>query len=221
MRLLFLHGPAVSSSRQKLQKIKKEFQDGEVVVFGKEALEKEVLGSLLTVPLLSNKRLIIWENPSENFNPLSKLNLDDTTLVFWFNHEVDRKKPIIKLVQENKGELLFFEEAKEITAFPLLDLLANRDKKAFLEIRKLKLAGFDTQYFITMVLYLLRRLVLPTSKLSAFLKQRVENQKKNFSLKQLIELYEFVLNLDFKIKNGLLEKDQAEFLLIRKFTALG
>ena len=122
-------------------------------------------------------------------------------------------------VKKEKGEVLFFPEAREVSVFPLLDYLANKDNKAFLEIKKLKNAGYDIFYFITMTFYLLRNLVATPKTAQQFVKDKLIRQRKNFSLERLTNLYKEILEIDFKIKSGLLEKDQAEFLLVNKFTS--
>ena len=118
---------------------------------------------------------------------------------------------------KKNGQILFFPEGKEVSVFPLLDHLANGDKKAFLEIKKLKNGGFDIFYIITMVFYLLRNLVSTPKTAPQFVKDKLVRQRKNFSLERLTNLYKEILEIDFKIKSGLLEKDQAEFLLVNKF----
>ncbi|OGE36319.1 hypothetical protein A3B45_02335 [Candidatus Daviesbacteria bacterium RIFCSPLOWO2_01_FULL_39_12] len=171
---------------------------------------------LMTPSLLSEEQLIILENPDETFTDYTLYPIP-YTLIFWFDHEVLNKKPIMEWVKKEQGELLFFPEAKEVSVFPFLDLLASGDKKAFLEMDKLKKANYDTQYFITMIFYLLRSLAVIPKNALPFVKQKLERQRKRFNLEKIENLYKDILKIDFKIKSGLMEKDQAEFLLINKF----
>ena len=171
---------------------------------------------LMTPSLLSEEQLIILENPDETFTDHTLYPIP-YTLIFWFDHEVLNKKPIMEWVKKEQGELLFFPEAKEVSVFPFLDLLASGDKKAFLEMDKLKKANYDTQYFITMIFYLLRSLAVIPKNALPFVKQKLERQRKRFNLEKIENLYKDILKIDFKIKSGLMEKDQAEFLLINKF----
>ena len=234
MKLQLLHGPAISSSRVKLINIKKGFDQQDVVVYEEGSDIQTILGSLMTPSLFSNEQLIILENPPEDFNyQLPASRGEPTTnyqLIVWFDHEISEKKPIMEWVKKEKGEVLFFPEAKEVSVFPLLDYLAHGDKKAFLELDKLKKAplrqgsagqaGFDIQYFITMIFYLLRSLTVTPKNAPAFVKQKLERQRKNFDLEKIKNLYKEVLEIDFKIKSGLLEKDHAEFLLVSKYVNL-
>ena len=131
MKLLLLHGPAIETSRRKLQELKKQFNLDSVVVFDSEASAGQVVADFLTVPMFSEKRLIIWENPSEVFTLPTTNDQLPATMVLWFDREVDVKK-------WPGYEPLFFPEAKEVSVCPFLDFLAAKDQKAFLEMEKFK-----------------------------------------------------------------------------------
>ncbi len=213
MRLLLLHGPAISASRKKLLELKEKFNSENVIVFEEGADTQTILTNLQSPSLFGGERLIIIENSSDDFTNYT-LNPNSYTLALWFDHEIDPKK-------YPKAEVLFFPEAKEASVFPFLDLLASKNTNAFLEIDKLKKAGLDTQYFITMIFYLLRSLVYLPKNAHPFAKQKATKQRKNFSQDEIISLYKFMLDLDFKIKKGLIEPKQAEFLLISRFLDFG
>lgn len=211
MTPLLLHGPAINASRKRLQEAKKKFHPDNIVVF-EEGTDLQVInGSLTTFPLFPDQRLIILENPPADLN-LDSLTLPDSlTLVIWFDHEVDTKK-------WPGFEVLFFPEAKEVSVFPFLDYLAAKDQKAFLEIEKLKQAGFDIHYCLNMVFYLLRNLIATPKNAPDFVKRKLIRQRVEFDRGKITKLYKDILEIDFKIKSGLLEKPQAEFLLVNKFT---
>lgn len=211
MKLLLLHGPAIEASRRKLQELRKKFNPDDVLVFEKGENTGGILASLQTVSIFDRERLVIVENPT---SPLTREALTgyqlQTTLVLWFDHTVDIKK-------WPGFEYLFFSESKEVTVFRFLDYLATQDARAFLEAEKLKKERFDVHYFITMVFYLLRNLIATPKTAPPFVKKKIAEQRSNFSKERLINLYKDILEIDFKLKSGLLEKDQAEFLLINKF----
>ena len=215
MTLLLLHGPAINNSRKRLVEIKQKFDASSVVVFEEGADLQTILGILLTPALFSDQQLVILENPPEDFANFS-LFPSPITLILWFDHEVS-KKPVMEWVRENKGQILYFPESKEVSVFPFLDLLAVKDKKAFLELEKLKKGGFDVHYFLTMVFYLLRSLVVTPPNAPEFVRKKLAKQRAGFSRERIIDLYKDLLEIDFKIKSGLLEKDQAEFLLVNRF----
>lgn len=214
MKLLFLHGPAVNLSRQRLSLVKSQFEAADVLVFEKGSDPQTMMGNLMTPSLLSKEQLIVLENAPELDLPALSDNL---TVVFWFDKEINEKNKLLNFVRENKGQVLYFAPEKETSVFPFLDRIAAKDKQAFLEIKKLKQAGFDTQYLITMILYQLRSLITTKKDAKVFVKEKVARQRKNFTLEELVDLYRFVLATDFKIKTGLIENTQAEFLIVNKF----
>lgn len=216
LKLLVLHGPAIESSRKKLIEIRQKFDPDNVLVFDPSAHSTssgQVLDSLLTVPMFGGEQLVILENPPEDTSELLTINRELLTLILWFDHEVDPEKYA-------GAQVFFFPEAKEVSVFPFLDLLGQRDKKAFLELDKLRNAGYENQYFITMIFYLLRNLVATPKTAKDFVKNKNSRMRANFSPEELMQLYKFILEIDFKIKKGLLEPDQADFSLTQKFVGI-
>lgn len=209
MKVVLLHGPAIKVSRQKLIELKQKFDLESVIVFEKGAELTEILTNLQSQSLFGGERLIIAENPPEDFTNYTLYTIP-YTLVLWFDHEIDPKK------WEN-AEVYFFPEAKEVSVFPFLDYLGNKDSKSFLEMDKLKNSGYDSQYLITMILYLLRNLSCTPKNAKDFVKAKFARMRKNFSEEKLINMYQFVLSTDFKIKSGLMETTQAEFSLVHLF----
>lgn len=213
MKLLLLHGLASKVSRQKLTDIKGKYKTDNILVFESGADPQTLLGNLMTGSLLESEQLFILENPPEDFVNYS-LNDDQNMLILWFDHQISEKKPILEWVKKSKGEILFFPESKEVSIFPFLDYLATGDKKAYLEFNK---SNFDIHYAITMVFYLLRNLMVTPKNAPTFVKQKLERQRKIFDQKRIEGLYKKVLEVDFKIKSGLLEIEQAKFLLVNYF----
>lgn len=215
MRLLLLHGPGINSSRLKLTNLKKDFDPLDVVVYEEGSDVETIKGGLMTLPLLSEQRLAILENPLEDFidYPLPTTHYQ---LILWFDHEVSEKKPVMEWVKGG-GQIFYFPESKEVSVFPFLDYLTAGDKKAFLEMDKLKKAGFDSHYLIAMVFYLLRNLVATPQNAPQFVRDKLQRQRRRFSLEDIKGLYKEILEIDLKIKSGLLEKEQAEFLLVNLF----
>ncbi|MBI2019296.1 hypothetical protein HYS95_01335 [Candidatus Daviesbacteria bacterium] len=205
MRLL-LHGPAKQVSRKKLIDLKGKFDPNNIVVFEEGADLRIIKESLSAQSLFEQEQLIILENPTDlNFDSLT-LN-DSLTLALWFDHEIDPKK-------FSGFEISFFPESKELSVFPFLDLLANKDRRAYLEMDKLRKNSFDIHYLLIMVFYLLRSLAVTPNKAPDFVRKKLERQRANFPLEKVTELYKEIIEIDFKIKSGLLEKEHAEFLLV-------
>lgn len=215
MKVVLLHGPATNSSRKRLIEIKQKFDQNNIVVFEERSNIDQIIGNLITTSLFPDEKLFILENPQEDFT--CTLYPVPYTLVFWFDHTITEKKPIMEWVKKSKGEILFFPESREVSVFLFLDYLAAKDMKAFLEIKKLKQGNFDVFYLITMTFYLLRNLVVTPKNAPEFVRQKLEKQRRNFDLEKIPKLYKEILDLDFKLKSGLLDQSQAEFLLVNKF----
>lgn len=223
MKVVLLHGPALINSRDQLLQFKAGFPEENIITFAKGANSEDILGTISTPSILGGNQLIILENPPEDLSLDSSLLTTYYSLVIWFDHEVNNKKPILETVRKNSGEILFFPEEKESSIFPFLDLLANRDKKAFTELDKLQKTHekfSDLQYLITMIFYLLRTLLVTPESAAPFIRQKLDKQRKNFSKEELINLYKFVLETDFKIKSGLIDVKQAEFMLVNRFATV-
>ncbi len=211
MKVVLLHGSGTSGSRKKLIDLKQKFATENVVTFEEGSPVADILASLQTVSMFDGERLIIVENPSDDFSNYALLPAP-CTLVLWFDHELAAKNipPGV--------EVLFFQEAPEASMFPLLDSLGNKDKKAFLELEKRnRTSPNDTQYIFTMVFYLLRSLIFVPAKSSEFVKKKMARQRINFTRPQITALYKLILETDFKIKTGLMEPKHAEYLLIAGF----
>ncbi len=217
MKVVVLHGPGKTGSRNKLLEIKQKYTDENVVVLPGGVTEMELKSALNTDSLFSEERLVIIENPSESFKLEGLSGAEGVTLVIWLDKDLDARKSLFKSLKEFGAQLLNFPEAKEMSVFPFLDNLADGKKEAFLELKKLNEAGYDSQYYITMIFYMLRSLVATPKNAPSFVKQKLSRQRGRFSESDLTELYKFVLETDFKIKSGLIENDQAQFLLVNRF----
>ncbi len=215
-----LHGQGIVSSRNKLAEIKKTLaSNAEVEVLDGGSNLEQILSALSNSSLFSEQRAVILENSPQDLS-LESLDNPNLTLVLWFNNELDQRKKLFKELKSLDAQILFFPESKEVSVFPFLDLLANSNPNVYLELEKLKKSGFDIFYLITMVFYLLRGLIYLPPSSPSFVKQKNANLRKKFSDEKIKNLYRQVLELDFKLKSGLIEKSQAEVLLIRQFSNL-
>lgn len=216
MKTYLLHGLAKAASRRKLLEIKQKFDPNNVIIFDEGSSPQDIKDNLVASSLFSEERLVILENPPEDFTDYTLYPIP-CTLIFWFDHELSDKKPIMEWVKKLRGEILFFPEGKEISVFPFLDLLAEGNIKAFLEMKKLKDSGFDIFYFNTMTVYLLRNLLNTPKNVPHFVANKLQRQRVRFNQKKITNLYKNILELDFKLKSGLIEPEQAEFMLVNKF----
>lgn len=217
MKLLLLHGLGIISSRRFLSSLKGQFESHAITIFDKQVTFSDLQAECQGISLFSEKRLIVVENPPPNLAG-ENLAIDNTiTLVFWCNTELTSKSELLQFVKQNRGEIKLFSEAKEMSVFPLLDLLGSRNNKAFIELQKLKEEKIDFQYILTMMFYLLRTFIQPPAKAPDFIKRKIAKQRELFGGEEITNIYRSLIDLDYRIKSGLIEKNHAEFLAIQLF----
>lgn len=210
MQLIVIHGNGLSAISQKVSEIKKGFDNVSTTeINSKERDFDQAVVAVATPSLFSEKRLVVLED-FEKIDA-SKLPADgDLTVVLRFSKQLPATSGILK----QKGQIINLSERDEKNIFPFLDKLADKNQDAAVEIDKF-LEGFGGQYLLTMIFYLLRRMVQTTKP--GFMAGKIEKQKKNFPLERIKTLYKDSLETDFKIKSGLIEEKLGLTLLVNKF----
>jgi DNA polymerase III delta subunit len=208
MNIILLHGNALSAQSNKISQIKKEFEKLEVLeLSAKEKDYPQIVAELLTPQLFSEKRLIILENIDEKVVDLEGLPKDESlTLVLRFSKPLHTSSSLLKKATSFGAQVILLSEKEESSIFPFLDDLAMKNTKGvYSKVDKLyEEMGF--QYILTMIFYMLRRLILPAKNLPPFIVKKIETQKSNFPKERVKELYKYALETDFKIKSGLMEE---------------
>ncbi|MBI2011396.1 hypothetical protein HYS91_01375 [Candidatus Daviesbacteria bacterium] len=214
MKIIVAYGSALAALNKKISEIKKDFDPLSVkeINFEEIGLAK-LLIELASMDLFSEKRLVIVEDVDESLD-INQLDIDDSlTLILKFS-----KKPSSKILMNKKIQVIQINEEKEITIFPLLNMLSEKNPKAMDEFEIL-LKEVNCQYILTMLFYMLRRLILNPKNTSSFIFKKIEQQKRNFPLEKLKFFYHQILITDYKIKQGLIEERLALQSLIWKFLA--
>lgn len=218
MNLIIIHGNGLSAISNKLVSIKKGFESLDILTIN--AQEKSLnaaLMEILTGQLFSQKRLVVLED-FEDFD-LDKLpDGEDITIVFRINEALDTNSPLLKSAGKHKTQIFQYSEKDETSIFPFLDNLAEKKAQVFVDLEKY-LNEWGGQYVLTMIFYLLRRMVIPAKKLPEFVAKKIERQKKNFSLERMNQLYKDAIETDFKIKSGLIEEKTAIVMLVNNIIA--
>lgn len=215
MNLIILHGNGLSAIASKLITLKKGFEP--LAVLSLSSREKDFATALMEIStgqLFSQKRLVVLEDFDDI--DLNKLPEDENlTLVLRFPKDLGEKSPLLKEAYKRKAQILLLSEEKEKNIFPFLDELAEKNSQSVKKLNKL-LDEYGGQYVLTMIFYLLRRLLMSPKKLPAFVVQKINKQKQNFSENKIKELYQFALETDFKIKTGATEEKLGLTLLVDK-----
>src|SRR3989338_6551788 len=103
MKLLLLHGPAKVASRNKLLSIKSKYDQNNIITYDEGTDLKIILDNLSTQSLFVQDRLIILENPSEEYINYTLYSIP-YTLILWFDHEISVKKTILEFAKKEKAE---------------------------------------------------------------------------------------------------------------------
>ena len=220
MNLILLHGNGLTAISNKISAIKKDFDPMSVVqISGKETNFEQTLLELSTPNLFAQERLIVLEDLDDKLD-LNRLPTDEKlTVILKFSKNLASKSVLLKAAQSLKAQIINLTEIDEASIFPFLDLLADKNPKA-IEQMDFRLAEHGGQYILTMIFYLLRRMVQPMNKLPLFVAKKIESQKQNFPLEKIDELYKTTLETDFKIKSGLIEEKLGMTLLIDKILTI-
>ncbi len=216
MTYLF-HGSGALGMLNRISSIRKNFEPGSVIEFSSKTSDfTAVKLTLESTPLFMEKRLFILED-FQNIN-LENLHPDEnTTIILKFPKALVSSAVLLKNAAKLKVQVADFPEEKETSMFPYLDALAEKNPKALSELQS-HLDEWGGQYVLTMICYMLRRMVLPPAKtLPSFVSKKLELQKKNFPPGRLRAFYRRVLETDFKIKNGLLDEKTGLFSLSEQF----
>ncbi len=219
MKIILIYGLGLVSALDKVAAIKKGFDPLSVVELNwKNSAAKESLSEVLTPGLFSEKRLVVIEEVDDKFNLTSLPDDPNLTLIIKISRNLTPSSLLLQQAKIANIQILQTSEEKETSIFPFLDMLAEQNPKALAEQEKL-LSEYGGQYIITMLFYLLRRFILPSNTAAPFMLQKIDKQRKNFTYEKLKGFYKEVLEIDFKIKQGLIDETVAIRSLTNKFLA--
>lgn len=212
MNLILIHGDFQEAVFKKISEIKSSFDPLSIT---------EISGSgssfsSLSPSLFSEKRLVILENPDIKAVEKAVLEKDPSlTVLVKFNKSLEKSSAVLKKVLENKGQVVVFEESNQTSIFPFLDMLGTKDRNSFREFEK-NYTKFGGQYILTMLAYFLRRMIAQPKTGSDYMRQKIENHKRNFTQIKITGLYKEIIETDFWIKQGLTEEKLGVTMLIQK-----
>lgn len=215
--LILIYGNGLVGISRKVSEIRSKFDPLNTQEFvGKNLSFPQTITELSSGGLFGGQRLVILEDFDEQID-LNRLPNDSSlTVVLVIKKSLTSASNLIKQASRVQAQTFNFTEAGETNIFPYLDLLAEKNPKALDHFDEL-LSEWGGQYLLTMIFYLLRRMVQNPKKSPTFVQQRITRQKQNFPLKKITELYRAGLETDFKIKSGVMEEKIAMTLLVNQF----
>lgn len=219
MSLFLIHGSDTVSCESKLTQLKKELNSADTVFLNGEKMDwQDINFEVSSAPLFSERRLMVLKDPKDNFLPEKIILPDNNFLVLFFSKELPVGSNFLSGDSSREMKIFKFSKFPDMSIFYFLDLLADGSGKALVELEKLY-KNSSGQYIITMVFYLLRRLIIGVKSQSGFAQQKQKKQEQNFSREKIEDLYKTCLDIDFKIKIGELEEKFGLFFIVQKFLA--
>lgn len=211
MNLTIIHGGDVVASMKKLDALVAKFPEMGVVRSDGEVSEEFLINNLQGLNMFEDKKLVVLTNPQADLN-LEKYAKVDVEVVMFFDKALTSSSLFLKI--KNAQEFIF-EKKPDKTIFTFLDLLGDKNPKAFSLFDKL-FDEFGDQYLLTMLFYLFRRQILTNTRMPDSIKQKMEKQRQNFPKERLKTLYRTTLETDYKIKTGMIEPKIGLFLLVEQ-----
>lgn len=182
MPVVIFHGDNTTVINTKIDEMKKSYPASAIERFSlKNDSFDQLLMKLSTPSFFDEQRLLIVYESDEKKIEIEKLIVDaNTTVAFSFAKELPASSLLIKWANEKSIRVVAISQPQDKRIFTFLDLLAEKDPKALSLLDDL-IADFGCVYLLTMIIFLLRRLILPTGNVPSFIEAKLTKQKKIFS----------------------------------------
>jgi DNA polymerase III delta subunit len=217
MQLKIFHGDNHSVLLDKIREVLKQYESDSISRYSlKSENFDQIIIALSTATFFAEKRVVIIEDADEKKVVLDQIPDDpDLMVIFFFPKELASGSKILKEGEKKKAQIVSISQPQDKQIFTFLDLLAEKNEKVYGYFDMLY-KQYGGQYLLTMIIFQLRRLVLPSSLVPPFLKQKIELQQKKFSDGQLPTFYYLTLETEYLIKVGKVEEKTGLLLLISK-----
>lgn len=214
--LILIHGNDLSAIGNKITQLKSSFEPLSVNELSVKSLGwEQVCLDLSTSGLFEEKRLVILEDLDPNIELEKIPDNESLTVVLKITKQLPQTSKILKSAVSKKAQILLFAQKEDSKIFLFLDLLAEKKPPALNNLDKL-IDDEGGQYILSMIFYMLRRLVVTPKGLPPFVVNKIEKQKRLFNSEDITHLYKVALEADFKIKTGILNEKLALTLLTRE-----
>lgn len=221
------------SSRKSLLDFKKKYSPDAIQTI---VLDKTFDGSLGTAfssqPLFGGTPLVVLELTTDwkkhegaLVESLAKVMDSRLDALLWVDGALPKNSKLYKTVTELGGQVVFFEEPESKEIWVLLDALAAKNRsQALSELQKLLQNGESAIGIVVMITYLTRNLLSARYKneyfqgLSPWQQKKLADSSKNFSEKELLDIYSYLLSVDMALKTSSLSEDLLLSNLVISYT---
>lgn len=197
------------------------------------ATDTEALGTIeatLQTDIFGDTALNIVEVSKTLKTSLDKLfevlkRYPEAQVILTSTKDLEISSPLIKMTRAFKGKIVSATQSRPSEVFRYLDDLFNkREKACYANLQKLLRADNDPIYILVMLQYQLRNVALAkfglAKKLAPFQVSTAQQQAKNFTEGQILDLYGLLYNFDVALKTGKIVPDAVTLLATKKILGM-
>lgn len=218
MKVSLLHGGNLQAELQKLDELVAQFgppAGGGVVVraSGKEITPEFILNHFGAAELFGEKKLIVLTNPDDNFEVDKLPENEGVELVMLYDKELGVRAKVMKEKRVVGGKVYNFVSPQDRRIWTLLDMILENDPRG-IKLTMDLLDEFGGQYLLAMMIFNLRRLVVPGNA-PEFVRKKLVEKRQAWGISGIKDRYHDCLETDLKIKTGMgLDKDLVSLMVI-------
>lgn len=218
MEIYLLHGDHTVAILDKIKQLSHGFDDLSISRVTAKALTPDfMINNFQGADLFSSQKLIIIDKVDPEFD-LEKLpEVDQTRVVLVADKSLAASSSLMKAAIAQNLKIVHFELPPDRSIFQFLDQLGSGDRRALASFDRLFEERGD-QYLLTMIIFMLRRMLFPPAKLPPAIKVKIDKQRQKFGQEGIAQLYKLTLETDYKIKSGQLEPRLGVFLLCQQIS---
>jgi DNA polymerase III delta subunit len=210
------------SSRKSLLDFKKNYSpDATQTIVVDKTFDGSIGTAFRSQSLFGGKPLVVLEltpdwkkHEGALVESLPKVNDAQADALLWVDGALPKNSKLFKVVTELGGQISFFEEPDSKAIWTLLDALAGKNRPlALAELQKLLQNGESAIGITVMITYLTRNLLSTIYKnnyyqgLSPWQKKKLQETSRNFTEKELLDIYSYLLSVDMALKTSNLSED--------------
>ncbi len=228
--IYIVHGDDYAKSRRLIVNQQKKVSIGLRVE--RDALEfspRELYETACTFDIFGNPPFIVLNIPhtkmenADDFIKVMKKIPQETMLIVLCNRELGRTNAFYKNASALKAKVALNSKPQISNIFTFVDSVFYKNKRAaYEELEKLAEEGADTFYILSMLLYGLRNIAhakfstVEFAKKSNFVREKALSQAEKYTHKDVRELFDFMYQMDKKLKTGLISQELALVYTLEK-----
>ena len=228
--IYLVHGDDYPKSRKLIINQQKKMPMGLKVEKGVDEFSpRELYETACSFDIFANPPFIVFnipntkvDNAEEYIRVMKKIPME-TVLIILCDRELGRINAFFKSAPELKAKVILNTQPQTSNIFRFVDSVFLKNKiHAYEELDKLTDEEVDTFYILSMLLYGLRNITHAKfgtkefAKKSSFIREKAIVQAENFTHQNIRDLYEFMYDIDKKLKTGLVNQEIALVYTIEK-----